>query len=109
MVADIHFDYKIALAALRAGADKIRINPGNIGESWKVEEVARACKAAGVPIRIGVNGGSLEKGIFNKANFLRFAFASDYDLVFFCVTPTVKGLHTPDANPQPMARRLILS
>ena len=66
MVADIHFDYKIALAALRAGADKIRINPGNIGESWKVEEVARACKAAGVPIRIGVNGGSLEKGLLQK-------------------------------------------
>lgn len=66
MVADIHFDYKIALAALRAGADKIRINPGNIGESWKVEEVAKACKAAGVPIRIGVNGGSLEKGLLQK-------------------------------------------
>ena len=66
MVADIHFDYKIALAALRAGADKIRINPGNIGEAWKVEEVARACKAAGVPIRIGVNGGSLEKGLLQK-------------------------------------------
>ncbi len=66
MVADIHFDYKIALSALRAGADKIRINPGNIGEKWKVEEVARACKAAGVPIRIGVNGGSLEKGLLQK-------------------------------------------
>ena len=66
MVADIHFDYKIALAALKAGADKIRINPGNIGESWKVEEVAKACKAAGVPIRIGVNGGSLEKGLLQK-------------------------------------------
>ncbi len=66
MVADIHFDYKVALSALRAGADKIRINPGNIGEKWKVEEVARACKAAGVPIRIGVNGGSLEKGLLKK-------------------------------------------
>ncbi len=66
MVADIHFDYKIALAALRAGADKIRINPGNIGEAWKVEEVAKACKSAGVPIRIGVNGGSLEKGLLQK-------------------------------------------
>ncbi len=66
MVADIHFDYKIALAAIKAGADKIRINPGNIGEAWKVEEVARAAKAAGVPIRIGVNGGSLEKGLLQK-------------------------------------------
>ncbi|MBR5633032.1 MAG: flavodoxin-dependent (E)-4-hydroxy-3-methylbut-2-enyl-diphosphate synthase [Clostridia bacterium] len=66
LVADIHFDYKIALAALRCGADKIRINPGNIGESWKVREVADACKAQGVPIRIGVNGGSLEKSLLEK-------------------------------------------
>ncbi len=66
LVADIHFDYKIALAALRAGADKIRINPGNIGESWKVEEVATAAKAMGIPIRIGVNGGSLEESLFKK-------------------------------------------
>ncbi len=66
LVADIHFDYKIALAALRAGADKIRINPGNIGEEWKVAEVAHACKSAGVPIRIGVNGGSLDKKLLQK-------------------------------------------
>ena len=66
LVADIHFDYKIALAALRAGADKIRINPGNIGEAWKVKEVADACRVAGVPIRIGVNGGSLEKSLLEK-------------------------------------------
>ncbi len=66
LVADIHFDYKIALAALRAGADKIRINPGNIGEEWKVAEVAHACKVAGVPIRIGVNGGSLDKKLLQK-------------------------------------------
>ena len=66
LVADIHFDYKIALAALKAGADKIRINPGNIGESWKVKEVATAAKAMGVPIRIGVNGGSLEESLLQK-------------------------------------------
>lgn len=66
LVADIHFDYKIALAALRNGADKIRINPGNIGAEWKVREVADACKAAGVPIRIGVNGGSLERSLLEK-------------------------------------------
>ena len=66
LVADIHFDYRIALEALRQGADKIRINPGNIGEAWKVEEVARACKAAGVPIRIGVNSGSLDKKLLEK-------------------------------------------
>jgi len=66
LVADIHFDYKIALAAVAAGADKIRINPGNIGESWKVKEVADACRMAGLPIRIGVNGGSLEKSLLEK-------------------------------------------
>ncbi len=66
LVADIHFDYKLALAALRGGADKIRINPGNIGEGWKVRQVADACKAAGVPIRIGVNGGSLDKKLLEK-------------------------------------------
>lgn len=66
LVADIHFDYQLALAAVKAGADKIRINPGNIGAKWKVEEVASSCKSAGVPIRIGVNGGSLEKWLHEK-------------------------------------------
>ena len=66
MVADIHFDHKLALAAIRAGADKIRINPGNIGAEWKVKEVADACRAAGLPIRIGVNGGSLDKTLLEK-------------------------------------------
>ncbi|KAF0125559.1 MAG: (E)-4-hydroxy-3-methylbut-2-enyl-diphosphate synthase [Elusimicrobia bacterium] len=60
LVADIHFDHALALEAVRQGADKIRINPGNIGDRSKVAEVARACKAAGVPIRIGVNAGSLK-------------------------------------------------
>ncbi|MBO5111309.1 MAG: flavodoxin-dependent (E)-4-hydroxy-3-methylbut-2-enyl-diphosphate synthase [Clostridia bacterium] len=66
LVADIHFDYRIALACVRAGIDKIRINPGNIGAEWKVAEVAHACSDAGIPIRIGVNGGSLEKHILAK-------------------------------------------
>lgn len=66
IVADIHFDYKAALAALAAGADKIRINPGNIGDEKKVKAVADACNSKGVPIRIGVNGGSLEKSILQK-------------------------------------------
>ena len=66
LVADIHFDYRLALAALRFGADKIRINPGNIGAGWKVREVADACGAAGVPIRIGVNSGSLDKELLKK-------------------------------------------
>ncbi|MBQ8511381.1 MAG: flavodoxin-dependent (E)-4-hydroxy-3-methylbut-2-enyl-diphosphate synthase [Clostridia bacterium] len=66
LVADIHFDYKIALASVKAGADKIRINPGNIGDGWKVREVADACRNAGLPIRIGVNGGSLDKKLLEK-------------------------------------------
>ena len=66
VVADIHFDYKAALAAIDAGADKIRINPGNIGSDDRVKAVADACNAKNIPIRIGVNGGSLEKHILAK-------------------------------------------
>ena len=66
LVADIHFDYKLALESVAAGIDKIRINPGNIGSDDRVKAVANACAAAGVPIRIGVNGGSLEKNILAK-------------------------------------------
>ena len=66
LVADIHFDYKIALAAVRAGADKIRINPGNIGSRDKIAAVVSACRDAGVPIRIGVNSGSLEREILMR-------------------------------------------
>ena len=66
LVADIHFDYRIALECVREGADKIRINPGNIGDRKNVEAVCRACSDAGVPIRIGVNSGSLEKHILEK-------------------------------------------
>ncbi|MCL2636771.1 MAG: flavodoxin-dependent (E)-4-hydroxy-3-methylbut-2-enyl-diphosphate synthase [Oscillospiraceae bacterium] len=65
VVADIHFDYKIALEAINAGADKIRLNPGNL-EPDKRELVARECQKRGIPIRIGVNGGSLEKDILQK-------------------------------------------
>ena len=66
LVADIHFDYRIALAAVEAGADKIRINPGNIGSREKTEAVVRACKERDIPIRIGVNSGSVEKKILEK-------------------------------------------
>ncbi len=66
VVADIHFDYKLALASLEAGVDKIRINPGNIGADENVKAVANACKNKGVPIRIGVNSGSVEKDILAK-------------------------------------------
>ncbi len=64
--ADIHFDYKLALAAIEAGADKIRLNPGNIGSRENVEKVVRACQERGIPIRIGINSGSLEKDIHEK-------------------------------------------
>lgn len=66
VVADIHFDYRLALASLDAGVDKIRINPGNIGSMDRVRAVASACKAKQVPIRIGVNSGSLEKELLAK-------------------------------------------
>lgn len=66
VVADIHFDYKCALESIAAGVDKIRINPGNIGSDERVKAVADACRRNGVPIRIGVNAGSLEKTLLAK-------------------------------------------
>ncbi len=66
IVADIHFDYKIALECVAAGVDKIRINPGNIGSPDKIRAVADACRAKKIPIRIGVNSGSLEKELLEK-------------------------------------------
>lgn len=66
LVADIHFDYRLALESVAAGADKIRINPGNIGSDDKIKLVADACRKASVPIRIGVNSGSLEKNILAR-------------------------------------------
>ncbi len=66
LVADIHFDYRLALESVAAGVDKIRLNPGNIGGEDRVKAVATACRENGVPIRIGVNGGSLEKEILAK-------------------------------------------
>ena len=66
IIADIHFDHRLALASLEAGAAGLRINPGNIGGRQKVKEVVSACKDKNVPIRIGVNSGSLEKGILDK-------------------------------------------
>lgn len=66
LVADIHFDYRLAIAAAEGGAAKIRINPGNIGGEDRVQAVVDACKANGIPIRIGVNGGSLDKALLEK-------------------------------------------
>lgn len=69
IVADIHFNYLIALEAIEAGVDKIRINPGNIGNDERVEAVVNACKEKHIPIRIGVNAGSLEKHILEKYGY----------------------------------------
>ncbi|MBW2037095.1 MAG: flavodoxin-dependent (E)-4-hydroxy-3-methylbut-2-enyl-diphosphate synthase [Deltaproteobacteria bacterium] len=66
LIADIHFDYRLALTSIRAGADALRINPGNIGGKQNVRDVARAARARGIPIRIGVNAGSLEKRLLKK-------------------------------------------
>jgi len=66
LIADIHFDYRMALLAVKNGADKLRINPGNIGDESRVRQVAEAAKEHKIPIRVGVNGGSLEKGILAK-------------------------------------------
>lgn len=66
LVVDIHFDYKLALECVAAGCDKVRINPGNIGGDDRVKAVAQACRQKGVPIRVGVNGGSLEKPLLEK-------------------------------------------
>ena len=66
LVADIHFDYRLAIGAIEAGADKIRINPGNIGSADRVRAVVDAAREHGIPIRVGVNSGSLEKDIVEK-------------------------------------------
>ncbi len=66
LVADIHFDYKLAIAAMENGADKIRINPGNIGDNARVQAVVDVAKERGIPIRVGVNSGSLEKNLIAK-------------------------------------------
>jgi (E)-4-hydroxy-3-methylbut-2-enyl-diphosphate synthase len=66
LVADVHFDHRLALAALNAGFDKVRINPGNIGATWKVRKIIRTAKDTGAAIRIGVNAGSIEKTILRK-------------------------------------------
>lgn len=68
LVSDIHFDYRLAMECIKGGVDKVRINPGNIGDRNRIKQVADACRERGIPIRIGVNGGSLEKDILEKHN-----------------------------------------
>lgn len=71
IVADIHFDYKVAIESIKAGAAKVRINPGNIGDSWKVKEVVKAAKEYNIPIRVGANSGSIKKE-FENSNMPRY-------------------------------------
>jgi (E)-4-hydroxy-3-methylbut-2-enyl-diphosphate synthase len=66
LIADIHYDYALAIEAVKYGADKIRINPGNIGDRWKVEEIVRVCKEKNIPIRVGANAGSIKKKYIEK-------------------------------------------
>ncbi len=97
LVVDIHFDYKLALECVAAGCDAVRINPGNIGGEDRVKAVANACKATGLPIRIGVNGGSLEKPLLAKyggvtaealveSAFGHIALLNRYDFDDICVS-----------------------
>ena len=97
LVVDIHFDYKLALECVSAGCDAVRINPGNIGGEDRVKAVANACKAKGLPIRIGVNGGSLEKPLLAKyggvtagalvgSAFGHIALLNRYDFDDICIS-----------------------
>lgn len=103
LVADIHFDHRLALKALDAGADGLRINPGNIGSAAKVREVVRAASERGVPIRIGVNSGSLEKGLLRGRSATAEAMAASAlrhirmleDLGFFAIKVSLKASDIP--------------
>ena len=104
LVADIHFDYKLAIAAAEGGAAKIRINPGNIGGEDRVKAVVDVCKERRIPIRIGVNGGSLDKALLEKyghptaqalveSAFQHLALLEKYDFYDTCVS--MKSSHVP--------------
>lgn len=113
LVADIHFDYKLAIEAIKNGADKIRINPGNIGEASYVREIAAEAKKAGIPIRIGVNGGSLEKDILEKhkgvtAEALAESALRNIDLLERCdFNNLVVSIKTSDIKVNYEAHRLL--
>jgi len=105
LVADIHFDYRLAILAMDAGADKIRINPGNIGETWKLETVIQKARDRGVPIRVGVNSGSLPKKIMKKYRHptaeaivaaLREALKTFEKKEFSDIVISTKGCDVPD-------------
>ena len=104
LVADIHFDYKLAIAAAEGGAAKIRINPGNIGGEDRVKAVVDVCKERRIPIRIGVNGGSLDKALLEKyghptaqalveSAFQHLTLLEKYDFYDTCVS--MKSSHVP--------------
>ncbi len=112
--ADVHFNHRIAIGAIAAGIDKVRINPGNIGDDDKVREVVRAAKERGVPIRVGVNGGSIDRAkypVLDAASLV--ASAMDHVRVlehndFFDIVVSIKasdvrltGRPTPLARPRP--------
>lgn len=116
IVADIHFDHRLALEAVAAGADKIRINPGNIGAPDRVKAVADACRQRGIPIRIGVNGGSLEKELLAKyggvcpeamvdSAFGHIALLERFDFQDICVSLKSSSVSTTMRAYQLMAQR----
>ncbi len=116
LVADIHFDYRLALEAVAAGVDKVRINPGNIGGADRVKAVADACRTHGVPIRIGVNGGSLEKPILAKyggvtpealveSAFGHIALLHQYDFDDICISLKSSDVRTTMAAYRLMSER----
>ena len=106
LVVDIHFDYRLALACVEEGCDAVRINPGNIGGEDRVKAVAEACKAKNLPIRIGVNGGSLEKPLLAKyggvtpealveSAFGHIALLEQYDFHDICVSLKSSSVSPP--------------
>ena len=118
LVADIHFDYHLALEAVAAGVDKVRINPGNIGGEDRVKAVAGACRVHGVPIRIGVNGGSLEKPILAKyggvtpealveSAFGHIALLHKFDFDDICISLKSSDVRTTMAAYRLMSERSI--
>ncbi|BFK86817.1 flavodoxin-dependent (E)-4-hydroxy-3-methylbut-2-enyl-diphosphate synthase [Pseudoflavonifractor gallinarum] len=116
LVVDIHFDYKLALEAAAAGADAVRINPGNIGGEDRVKAVAAACRARNIPIRIGVNGGSLEKELLAKyggptpealveSAFGHIRLLNRYDFDDICVSLKTSGVPNTIAAYRQMAQQ----
>lgn len=112
VVADIHFDYKMALEALECGADKIRINPGNIGEKWKTREVVRRAAELGKAIRIGLNTGSLPRNTLSKNEVklmvdTALEYISDFEAWGF--ENTIVSLKSSDTDKTMEANRLFAS